>query len=92
MHPPADPIFLAQPEDLHFGFLTTTAAAIVSVCEMLTASGGFVDALGSLALSVAPAALQGRCKDRPELVQTPIPLAARLEVLPVRGNYDPFFP
>jgi hypothetical protein len=31
-------------------------------------------------------ALQGRCKDRPELTSTPLPLAARIDVLPVRGN------
>lgn len=31
-------------------------------------------------------ALQGRCKDSPELVATPIPLEARLDVLPVRGG------
>jgi 3' terminal RNA ribose 2'-O-methyltransferase Hen1 len=31
-------------------------------------------------------ALQGRCKDRPELAATPIPLEARLDVLPVRGG------
>jgi len=31
-------------------------------------------------------ALNGRCKDRPELVATPIPLEARLDVLPVRGG------
>ena len=31
-------------------------------------------------------ALQGRCKDRPELAETPIPLEARLDVLPVRGG------
>jgi 3' terminal RNA ribose 2'-O-methyltransferase Hen1 len=31
-------------------------------------------------------ALQGRCKDRPELALTPIPLSARLDVLPVRGG------
>ena len=31
-------------------------------------------------------ALQGRCKDRPELVTTAIPLEARLDVLPVRGG------
>ena len=42
-------------------------------------------------LSVAVAqvfgsALQGRCKDRPELVTTPLPLEARLDVLPVRGG------
>jgi 3' terminal RNA ribose 2'-O-methyltransferase Hen1 len=30
-------------------------------------------------------ALQGRCKDRPELAATPIPLVARIDVLPVRG-------
>ena len=42
-------------------------------------------------LSVAVAqvlgsALQGRCKDRPELATTPLPLAARIDVLPVRGG------
>ncbi len=31
-------------------------------------------------------ALQGRCKDRPELAATAIPLAARIDVLPVRGG------
>src|SRR5712691_984144 len=31
-------------------------------------------------------ALQGRCKDRPELVAVPIPLEARIDVLPVRGG------
>ncbi|MBW4683491.1 MAG: 3' terminal RNA ribose 2'-O-methyltransferase Hen1 [Komarekiella atlantica HA4396-MV6] len=31
-------------------------------------------------------ALGGRCKDRPELVQTPIPLTAKLSVLPCRGG------
>src|SRR5438128_3296200 len=31
-------------------------------------------------------ALQGRCKDRPELAATPIPLVARIDVLPVRGG------
>ena len=31
-------------------------------------------------------ALQGRCKDRPELALTPIPLSARIDVLPVRGG------
>jgi 3' terminal RNA ribose 2'-O-methyltransferase Hen1 len=31
-------------------------------------------------------ALQGRCKDRPELVTTPVPLEAKLDVLPVRGG------
>ncbi|MFO0850958.1 MAG: 3' terminal RNA ribose 2'-O-methyltransferase Hen1 [Gemmataceae bacterium] len=42
-------------------------------------------------LSVAVAqvfgsALQGRCKDRPELVTTPLPFEAKLDVLPVRGG------
>jgi 3' terminal RNA ribose 2'-O-methyltransferase Hen1 len=41
----------------------------------------------SVALSqVFGSALQGRCKDRPELVERPIPLAARIDVLPVRGG------
>lgn len=31
-------------------------------------------------------ALNGKCKDRPELVNTPIPLRAQLSVLPVRGG------
>ena len=31
-------------------------------------------------------ALQGRCKDRPELTTTPMPLEVRIEVLPVRGG------
>ena len=31
-------------------------------------------------------ALQRRCKDRPELTRTPIPLSARIDVLPVRGG------
>jgi 3' terminal RNA ribose 2'-O-methyltransferase Hen1 len=34
-------------------------------------------------------ALQGRCKDRPELAATPLPLEVRLDVLPVRGG-EPF--
>ncbi len=44
----------------------------------------------SVAISqVFGSALQGRCKDRPELAQTPIPLSARIDVLPVRGG-EPF--
>jgi 3' terminal RNA ribose 2'-O-methyltransferase Hen1 len=31
-------------------------------------------------------ALQGRCKDRPQLADAPIPLSARIDVLPVRGG------
>ena len=31
-------------------------------------------------------ALQGRCNDRPELASAPLPLSARLDVLPVRGG------
>lgn len=41
----------------------------------------------SVALSqVFGTAMSGRCKDREELAQTPIPLTARIEVLPVRGG------
>jgi 3' terminal RNA ribose 2'-O-methyltransferase Hen1 len=41
----------------------------------------------SVAISqVFGSALQGRCKDRPELTATPIPLTARIDVLPVRGG------
>lgn len=43
----------------------------------------------SVALSkVFGTALNGRCKDRPALVQTPIPLEARLGAVPVRGGAD----
>lgn len=41
----------------------------------------------SVAISqVLSSAMSGRCKDRPDLVATPIPLSARIEVLPVRGG------
>jgi 3' terminal RNA ribose 2'-O-methyltransferase Hen1 len=41
----------------------------------------------SVAISqVFGSALQGRCKDRPELTATAIPLSARFDVLPVRGG------
>jgi 3' terminal RNA ribose 2'-O-methyltransferase Hen1 len=41
----------------------------------------------SVALSqVFGTAMSGRCKDRPELVSVPLPLTARLDVLPVRGG------
>src|SRR5262249_14472123 len=37
-------------------------------------------------IQVFGSALQGRCKDRPELAAKAIPLGARLDVLPVRGG------
>ena len=41
----------------------------------------------SVAISqVYRSALSGHCKDREELARTPIPLTARIEVLPVRGG------
>ncbi len=41
----------------------------------------------SVAISqVYGTALQGRCRDRPTLAATPLPLEARLDVLPVRGG------
>ena len=41
----------------------------------------------SVAISqVFGSAISGRCKDREELAKTPIPLTARIEVLPVRGG------
>jgi 3' terminal RNA ribose 2'-O-methyltransferase Hen1 len=41
----------------------------------------------SVAVSqVFGSALQGRCKDRPELAATPMPFSAGIEVLPVRGG------
>ncbi|QDT48990.1 hypothetical protein Pan258_30370 [Symmachiella dynata] len=43
----------------------------------------------SVAISqVFGSALGGRCNDRPELATTPIPLTARIDVLPVRGGED----
>ncbi len=43
----------------------------------------------SVAISqVYGSALQGRCKERPELAAAPLPLSARLDVLPVRGGED----
>ncbi len=45
--------------------------------------------LMSVAISqVFGSAMAGRCKERPELVGTPIPLSARIDVLPVRGGED----
>ena len=45
--------------------------------------------LMSVAISqVFGSAMSGRCKDRPDLVTTPIPLSARIDVLPVRGGED----
>ncbi len=35
---------------------------------------------------VYSSALSGKCKDRPDLVQTPIPLSAKLSILPCRGG------
>jgi 3' terminal RNA ribose 2'-O-methyltransferase Hen1 len=41
----------------------------------------------SVAVSqVFGSALQGRCKDRPELAAVPMPLSCRIDVLPVRGG------
>ncbi|MAX40685.1 3' terminal RNA ribose 2'-O-methyltransferase Hen1 [Gimesia sp.] len=43
----------------------------------------------SVALSqVLGSALNGRCKDRPELVSTPLPLTVQIAVLPVRGGEE----
>ena len=43
----------------------------------------------SVALAqVFGSALAGRCKDRPELVETALPLEARLEVVPSRGGAE----
>lgn len=43
----------------------------------------------SVALSqVLGSALNGRCKDRPKLVSTPLPLTVQIAVLPVRGGEE----
>src|ERR1700679_2655334 len=41
----------------------------------------------SVAISqICGSALHGRCKDRPEMAATAIPLPARIDMLPVRGG------
>jgi 3' terminal RNA ribose 2'-O-methyltransferase Hen1 len=43
----------------------------------------------SVALAQAfHSAMQGKCKDKPEIASIPIPLAARISVLPCRGGED----
>lgn len=43
----------------------------------------------SVAISqVFGTAMSGRCKDRPELVNSAIPLTAQIDVLPVRGDHE----
>jgi 3' terminal RNA ribose 2'-O-methyltransferase Hen1 len=42
--------------------------------------------LSTAIAQVFGSAMSGKCKDRPELVTMPIPLMARIDVLPVRGG------
>ncbi|WP_165250635.1 3' terminal RNA ribose 2'-O-methyltransferase Hen1 [Paludisphaera soli] len=42
--------------------------------------------LSTAIAQVYGSAMQGRCKDRPELASTPLPFEARIDVLPVRGG------
>ncbi len=42
--------------------------------------------MGGAIAQILGSALQGRCKDRPELAEALLPLSARLDVLPVRGG------
>ncbi len=46
--------------------------------------------LAAAIAQVFGSALNGRCEERAELVQTPIPLTARIAAVPSRGGPDPF--
>src|SRR5260370_15785615 len=73
-----DPIGMIRGKNSHAGFMLAQY-----VNDRTYAASSFM----SVAIAqVFGSALQGRCKDRPELAQTPIPLSARIDVLPVRGG------
>ena len=73
-----DPIGMVRGKSAHASFLLAQY-----VNDRQYAASSFM----SVAIAqVFGSALQGRCKDRPELAQTPIPLSARIDVLPVRGG------
>ena len=73
-----DPVGLVRGKNPDQGFLLSQY-----VNDRPYAASSFL----SVAISqVFGSALQGRCKDRPDLPTTPIPLTARLDVLPVRGG------
>ena len=58
--------------------------------EIVTdANGYFLSPPTSTAISqVLGSALAGRCKDRPDFVEIPLPLEVIIEVLPVKGGED----
>src|SRR5207237_8659925 len=73
-----DPVGMVRGKNANAGFLLAQY-----VNDRPYAASSFT----SVAIAqVFGSALQGRCKDRPELAATPIPLSARLDVLPVRGG------
>src|SRR5204863_3641548 len=73
-----DPVSLVRGKNSNAGFLLAQY-----VNDRPYAASSFL----SVAIAqVFGSALQGRCKDRPHLVTTPLPLEARLDVLPVRGG------
>jgi 3' terminal RNA ribose 2'-O-methyltransferase Hen1 len=73
-----DPVGMVRGKSRHFNFLLAQY-----VNDRPYAASSFM----SVAIAqVYGSALQGRCKDRPELAETPIPLSARIDVLPVRGG------
>ncbi len=73
-----DPVAMVRKESAQEGFLL-----VQYVNDRPFVASSFL----SVAIArVFGSALQGRCHERPELVATPMPLVARLEVLPVRGG------
>jgi len=69
------------------GLVRGKGAANVLLAQYVNDRAYAASSFLSVALSrVFGSALQGRCKDRPELAETAIPLSARIDVLPVRGS------
>src|SRR5262245_32173192 len=73
-----DPVGMVRGKQANAGFLLAQY-----VNDRPYAASSFM----SVAIAqVFRSALQGQCKDRPQLAATPIPLSARIDVLPVRGG------
>ena len=73
-----DPVGMVRRKNANTGFMLSQY-----VNDRPYAASSFM----SVAISqVFGSALQGRCKDRPELATMPIPFSARIDVLPVRGG------
>jgi 3' terminal RNA ribose 2'-O-methyltransferase Hen1 len=73
-----DPVELARGRRHQHGFLLSQYVSDRPYVASSFMSVAIAQIFGS--------AMQGRCKDRPELAAADIPLTARIEVLPVRGR------